>query len=111
MTADASRPTVVALIDRVASSSPERLAVHASDGTLTYADLVARAGALAGELRGAGLATDDLVGVCVERSASLVVGGARGDDGRGRLRRHRPQVPRRAGLVDARGLGRSCDGL
>jgi len=70
----ASERTVVALIDRVAASSPRNIAVQSSDGTLTYADLTARAERLAQYLRAAGLKPGQLVGLCLERSSSLVVG-------------------------------------
>ena len=76
MTSDvALQPTVVALIDLVATSSPESLAVHASDGTLTYAELTDRAATLASHLRQIGVRPGHLIGLCVERSANLVVGG------------------------------------
>jgi len=67
--------TAVALINKVAADFPERVAVHGPDGTLTYADLLARAERLAVQLRGLGVEPGDLVGLCVERSAGLVVGG------------------------------------
>lgn len=76
MTSDvALEPTVVALIDLVAASAPDSLAVHASDGSLTYGELTKRAEILARHLRRMGVRPGNLVGLCVERSASLVVGG------------------------------------
>ena len=41
MAADAGTlaPTVVAQIDQMAASSPQNVAVHSLDGTLTYAEL------------------------------------------------------------------------
>jgi len=67
-------PTVVDLVDEVAATTPGRLAVHGSDATLSYAELRARAQGLAGLLAARGVRPGDLVGLCVERSAALVVG-------------------------------------
>lgn len=67
-------PTVVALIDRMAASSPGSLAVRGSDGTLTYSELLARSERIAARLRQLGVKPGDLVGLCLERSTSLVVG-------------------------------------
>jgi amino acid adenylation domain-containing protein len=67
-------PTVVALIDQTAASSPESLAVRGSDGTLTYSELLARSERIAARLRQIGIMPGDLVGLCLERSTSLVVG-------------------------------------
>jgi amino acid adenylation domain-containing protein len=67
-------PTVVPLIDEMAASSPENLAVQASDGTLTYAELLLRAERLARRLRHLGVKPGDLIGLCLDRSAALVVG-------------------------------------
>jgi amino acid adenylation domain-containing protein len=64
-------------VDRVEATvrrSPERVAVHAQDATLTYGELADRADRLARELRRRGVRPGDLVGQCLERSASLVVG-------------------------------------
>ena len=61
------------LVRAQATRTPEAVAVEADDATLTYADLVDRVDALARHLRGHGVCPGDAVGVCVERSASLVV--------------------------------------
>jgi amino acid adenylation domain-containing protein len=66
--------TVTELIDAVVSNSPEQLAVVGPDGSVTYGELAARADLVAQELRGLGVAPGDLVGLCVGRSVSLVVG-------------------------------------
>jgi amino acid adenylation domain-containing protein len=74
MTIVAVGSTVVEQVDWVAASSPDSVAVHSSDGTLTYAELTGRAEGLAGHLRALGIGRGDLVGLCMERSAGLVVG-------------------------------------
>ena len=53
---------------------PERLAVVAEDGSLTYRELNARANRLARWLRHKGLADNELVGICMDRSTSMLVG-------------------------------------
>ncbi|HEX6367447.1 MAG TPA: amino acid adenylation domain-containing protein [Longimicrobium sp.] len=52
-----------------AARTPGAVAVAAADGTLTYARLAARAGALARRLRALGVGPDVPVAVCLERSA------------------------------------------
>jgi amino acid adenylation domain-containing protein len=63
----------VPLIDRVGASSPQKIAVTGPDGTVTYAELSHRAARLGRRLRQAGVNPGDLVGLCVNRSVSLVV--------------------------------------
>jgi len=65
---------VVPLIEQVATTSPENVAVRGPDATLTYAELVEHAEHIARRLRLLGVNRGDLVGLCLERSASLVVG-------------------------------------
>jgi amino acid adenylation domain-containing protein len=60
----------VDLLERIAAHPADALAV----GTLTYGELRARAGALAGTLRELGVGPDVPVGLQVERSPELVVG-------------------------------------
>jgi amino acid adenylation domain-containing protein len=74
MTAVVVGSTVVEQIDWVAATSPESIAVHSSDATLTYADMAGRAEGLADHLRALGVGRGDLVALCMERSAGLVVG-------------------------------------
>jgi amino acid adenylation domain-containing protein len=66
--------TAVELVDGTVLSAPDSVAVRAHDGTLTYLELWQRAERLAKHLRRLGVRPGDLVGQCVERSASLVVG-------------------------------------
>ncbi|GHJ15472.1 amino acid adenylation domain-containing protein [Micromonospora sp. AKA38] len=56
-----------------AARRPDAPAVTQGGRTLSYADLVGRAAALAASLRADGVAPDDLVGVCVDRRPELVV--------------------------------------
>jgi amino acid adenylation domain-containing protein len=65
--------TLHELVARQAARRPEALAVAAEDGSLTYGELARRMEALAAELRCRGLVPGQVVGLCVERSASLVV--------------------------------------
>ena len=59
-----------------AARTPDALAVVSphEDAALTYADLDARAGALASALADLGVGPEDRVGLLIERSATLVVG-------------------------------------
>ncbi|GAB3176460.1 non-ribosomal peptide synthetase [Streptomyces incanus] len=61
------------LIDRTAQQLPDRPAVVSGDTVLTYRELVERANALAHELRGLGAGPERLVGVCLPKSADMVV--------------------------------------
>jgi amino acid adenylation domain-containing protein len=54
--------------------SPEAVALEYGEERLTYAELHRRAGRLARRLRGLGIGTDSLVGICAERSIEMVVG-------------------------------------
>jgi amino acid adenylation domain-containing protein len=67
-------PSVLPLIDHAAAAAPSAVAVRATDATLSYGELAARAERLARRLVRDGVEPGDLVGLCLERSASLVVG-------------------------------------
>ena len=98
-------PTVVALIDLVAASSPESLAVHGSDGTLTYAELTDRRTMLARHLRSRGPTRRS--GRAVPRALGEPGRRRPGDlQGRRRLRGDRSGLSRRTDPVDARRLRR-----
>ncbi|GAB1511085.1 non-ribosomal peptide synthetase [Actinophytocola sp. KF-1] len=60
-------------VERQADRTPDAVAVRAVDGTLTYAELEAKANRLARHLRDQGLGPGDLVGVCLPRTSDLVV--------------------------------------
>ncbi len=66
-------PNVAARIVDRANEHPERVAVAAHDGQLTYGDLLARAGGLADELQELGIGPGSIVGVSAERSSQLPV--------------------------------------
>src|ERR1700756_4175393 len=65
---------VVGRIADVARQYPDSVAVSAPDENLTYGALFARALDLGGRLRAAGVAGEDLVALCLPRSADVVVG-------------------------------------
>lgn len=66
--------TVDALVaSAAAEAAPGTLAVSAPDATLTYAELLDAAAAVADALRALGVTEGSLVGVCLPRSAALVV--------------------------------------
>lgn len=60
-------------VSRRVAEQPDAPAVRTGHGTLTYGELGARAGVLAARLAGLGCGAEDLVAVCVDRSAGLVV--------------------------------------
>ena len=60
------------LIAEQAARSPEAVAVVQGAARLTYAELVAEAGRIAVLLRAAGVARGDLVGLCLERTPTLL---------------------------------------
>jgi amino acid adenylation domain-containing protein len=62
-----------AIFARQVARAPEAVAVVGASAVLTYADLDARAAALANRLRGLGVGAGDLVGVAMERSAEVIV--------------------------------------
>jgi amino acid adenylation domain-containing protein len=60
------------LIFTAAQRTPDRVAVHARSGTLTYGQLAARAQAIAIELRAPGVRPGDRVGLLVDRDLDLL---------------------------------------
>ena len=64
--------TVIGLFGDHAQRTPEAVAVVCGHEQVTYADLAARAEAIARRLRGLGVGPDDRVGLCLPRSAALV---------------------------------------
>jgi amino acid adenylation domain-containing protein len=66
------RPVPELFADRV-RATPDALAVVTDDGSLSYAELAARVGGLAGALCAHGVTTETRVGVALDRSADLVV--------------------------------------
>jgi len=63
-----------ALFEAQVARTAHSVAVICEDESLTYAELNARANRLARHLRERGVGPDRLVGICLERSVSLVVG-------------------------------------
>lgn len=57
-----------------AAANPHATAIATSRETLTYGQLDARANAIAGELVASGVGPDVVVGLCVPRSAEMVLG-------------------------------------
>ncbi|AUX33971.1 uncharacterized protein SOCE836_061390 [Sorangium cellulosum] len=62
------------LFEAQAERAPEAVAVVAGDREVTYGELDGRAEQLAGRLRAMGVGPGVVVGVCMERSAEMVVG-------------------------------------
>ncbi|HWJ51104.1 MAG TPA: amino acid adenylation domain-containing protein [Solirubrobacteraceae bacterium] len=62
------------LFERWASSAPERTAVTDGAGSISYAELDARANQLAHRLRARGIGPEVGVGLCTDRSIEMVVG-------------------------------------
>ncbi|AGL16165.1 non-ribosomal peptide synthetase [Actinoplanes sp. N902-109] len=73
-TATTGRECLHQLFADVAAASPDRVAVVDSRGTLTYAEVDAAANRLAHRLIAAGVGPEDLVALCAERFADLIVG-------------------------------------
>src|SRR5262249_45107061 len=62
------------LFEEQVEKDPEAVAVVFKGRRLTYRELNAQANRLAHDLRGRGVGRDTLVGLCVERSAEMVLG-------------------------------------
>ncbi|MCR1785000.1 amino acid adenylation domain-containing protein [Nocardioides carbamazepini] len=69
-----SPETLVGLFDRTAARWPNRVAISAPDGDLTYRQLQVASARLAVELREAGVRSGDLVGLITDRTRRAVVG-------------------------------------
>lgn len=65
--------TVHGLCELQAQCTPDAIAVEDRDGGLTYRELHRRADALAAHLHHLGVQSEDLVGICMERSSSMVI--------------------------------------
>merc|ERR1711991_1234162 len=70
----AGRETALAAFNAVVAAQPEADAVSYHGEAVTYAQLAARAEAVAADLAGRGIGPEDLVGVCCERSPWMIVG-------------------------------------
>jgi amino acid adenylation domain-containing protein len=68
-----SGTSVLPLVDHAVVTSPHNVAVRGPDGIVTYGELSDRAGRLARRLRLLGVKPGDRVGLCLDRSAGLVV--------------------------------------
>jgi fengycin family lipopeptide synthetase D len=68
----ADNKTLAQLFLEQARRTPDNLALIAGDARLTYRELAIRAIAVARALRDAGIAKENLVGVCVERSWEMI---------------------------------------
>lgn len=71
--ASAEQTTLVELWRRQVAATPDAIALDAGAERLTFAEVNRRAAALAGVLRAGGVRPETMVGVCVNRSADLVV--------------------------------------
>ncbi|PSB59549.1 non-ribosomal peptide synthetase, partial [Chamaesiphon polymorphus] len=60
--------------ERIAATTPERIAISCGEDRWTYAQLNDRANQLAHHLRSIGVTTETLVGLCVERSLHTILG-------------------------------------
>ncbi|HSG40977.1 MAG TPA: amino acid adenylation domain-containing protein, partial [Thermoanaerobaculia bacterium] len=61
-------------VEEQAARGPERVAVVSEEGTLSYGELIRRAGSMAARLVAAGVKPEDTVGLLAERSPELIVG-------------------------------------
>ncbi len=69
----ASAPPLLARIERAVTAAPDQIALVSGAETVSYRQLWARAGELAGALKDAGVAPGQLVGVSLPRGGDLIV--------------------------------------
>jgi non-ribosomal peptide synthetase component F len=69
----ASPASIIGRFHECAGENPKAVAIQDGDRTVTYGQLASQVGGLARQLRGAGVLPETIVGVCLERSADLVV--------------------------------------
>jgi amino acid adenylation domain-containing protein len=72
--ADASSTCLHHLFAAQVERDPDRIAVNFEDRQITYAELNQQANQLAHYLQSVGVTTDQLVGLCVERSIDTIIG-------------------------------------
>ncbi len=72
--ADPLERPVHRMFERQAKSTPDRVAVSALEGSLTYNELNNRSNRLAHYLRRLGVGPEVMVGLCVDRGLEMVVG-------------------------------------
>ncbi|MCC8538929.1 amino acid adenylation domain-containing protein [Xanthomonas codiaei] len=66
--------TIAAMVEQQAARTPDAIALECAGEQLRYAELNARANALAHRLLALGVQPDDRVAICVQRSPALLVG-------------------------------------
>ena len=71
--ADYPQRTMHSLIEEQVARTPDRMALRCEDRSLSYAEMNRRANQLAHHLREMGIGAGSLVGLCLERSESMIV--------------------------------------
>jgi amino acid adenylation domain-containing protein/non-ribosomal peptide synthase protein (TIGR01720 family) len=66
--------TIASMFEATAARTPDAIALVAGEAKLTFRELSARANRLGRHLRSLGVQRDSVVGLCMDRSAELVVG-------------------------------------
>src|SRR5436190_2073238 len=66
-------PTITGWFEATAAKYPNNIALTFGETNLTYAELNARANVLAKELIALGVKAESLVGICIDRTAELVI--------------------------------------
>ena len=97
------------LFEEQAARTPDKIAIEAEDGKLTYAELNAKANQLANYLRSIGVGRESLVGLCVDRSLDMMIGLLGIMKSGGSLRSGRSGFSVRACERNTRRLGRTDD--